>query len=185
MDDGQIIELYWARSEKAIEETAARYSRYCHSIAMGILHNQQDAEECVNDTYLRAWDAIPPQRPRHLAAFLGRITRNLALDLYQRYSAKKRGMGQAALALSELNDCIPSPGNVEQEVSEQALTRSIEQFLFASPKLKRDVFILRYWHLMPIREIAKTYGISQSKTASMLHRTRQQLKTHLMEEGVL
>lgn len=185
MDDGQIIDLYWARSENAIRETANKYGQYCRTIAYNILHNHEDAEECLSDTYLKAWGAMPPQRPRHLAAFLGRITRNLSLDRYKKITAQKRGLRQTALALSELGDCIPGDNSADQALDERALVESIEKFLYSCPKPKRDVFIRRYWYLSSIKEIAGDYGMGESKTASMLQRTRNQLKTHLREEGII
>ena len=108
MEDSQIVDLYWERSENAINETATKYSRYCHYISFNILHNDEDVEECVNDTYFRAWKAMPPKRPTYLAIFLGKITRNLSIDRYKKYSAEKRGLGQMELALSELDEAIPS-----------------------------------------------------------------------------
>ena len=185
MEDEQIIDLYWARSENAISETANKYGSHCRAIAFNILRSDQDAEECLNDTYLRAWDAMPPERPRHLSAFLGRITRNLSLDRYKQNTAAKRGRGQTALALDELSACIPGEESVGEALDLMALTASLERFLYAQPRLKRDVFIRRYWYLSPIKEIARDYGMSQSKTASMLHRTRIHLKAHLEEEGVI
>lgn len=185
MEDEQIIGLYWSRSERAIAETANKYGGCCRAIAYNILHDDRDAEECLNDTYLRAWGAMPTQRPNCLAAFLGRITRNLSLDRYQRSAAKKRGRGQTILALEELAGCVPGEDSVEGAFDERALVESLEQFLLALPRLKREVFIRRYWYLSSIRDIAGDYGMSESKTASMLHRTRIQLKAHLKEEGVL
>lgn len=185
MEDEQIIGLYWSRSEQAIAETANKYSGYCHAIAYGILHSEQDAEECLNDTYLKAWGAMPPRRPDCLAAFLGKITRNLSLDRYEKNAAAKRGGGQTALALEELMDCVPAEGGVERAFDETALTESLEKFLRSVPRLKRDVFVRRYWYLSSIREIADQYGMSESKTASMLHRIRTKLKAYLEEEGVL
>lgn len=184
MNDNEIIELYWHRSETAIAETDEKYGRYCHTISFNVLHNDGDAEECVNDTYLGAWKSMPPQRPNRLSTFLGKITRNLSLDKYKLYSAEKRGMGQTTLALSELEDCIPAENNVEQAFDELALVESIEKFLYAQPKIKRDVFVQRYWYLCAIKEIADENRMSESKIASMLLRMRKQLKLHLEKEGV-
>ncbi|MGI6687312.1 MAG: RNA polymerase sigma factor [Christensenellales bacterium] len=185
MEDDQIIDLYWARSECAIAETENKYGRYCHTIAYNILRNDQDAEECLNDTYIKAWDVMPPQRPNHLAAFLGRITRNLSLDRYRMNRAGKRIPGQIPLVLSELEDCIPAEESVEKIIDDMALTESLERFLYALPRLKRNIFIRRYWYLSSIKEIAHAYGMSESKTISMLHRLRLQLKTHLREDNIL
>lgn len=185
MEDDQIIDLYWARSERAIAETENKYGRYCHTIAYNILRNDQDAEECLNDTYIKAWDVMPPQRPNHLAAFLGRITRNLSLDRYRMNRAGKRAPGQLPLVLSELEDCIPAEESVEKIINDMVLTESLERFLYALPRLKRNIFIRRYWYLSSIKEIAQAYGMSESKTTSMLHRLRLQLKTHLREDNIL
>ena len=184
MEDDKIIDLYWERSETAISETSEKYGRYCLYIANNILHNDEDATECVNDTYLGAWNAMPPQRPNRLSTFLGKITRNISLNRFKQYRAEKRGFGQTSLVLSELEDCIPAADNVEKAVDEMDLVESINRFLYALPDAKRKVFVRRYWYLSPIRDIAEQYGISESKTASMLFRMRNELKNHLEKEGI-
>lgn len=184
MKDHEIIDLYWKRKETAISATAEKYGKYCHTISYNILHNNEDAEECVNDTYLGAWKSMPPQRPEHLSAYLGKITRNLSLNRFKRYTAEKRGLGQTELVLSELEDCIPSETGVEQVIDEMVLVNSINQFLRAQSEQKRNIFIRRYWYLYPIRDIAENYGMSESKAASMLFRMRNELKTHLEKEGI-
>lgn len=185
MDDHAIIDLFWERSDAAIEETAKKYSRYCYYISFNILHDNRDAEECVNDTYLRAWNAMPPKRPNNLAAFLGKITRNLALNKYKLRSAKKRGMGQTELVLAELEDCIPSLARVEDAVDEMQLREAINHFLADSPQIKRRIFIRRYWYMSAIRDIAEQYGMSESKVKSVLLRMRNQLKAKLEMEGII
>lgn len=184
MDDGQIIDLYWARSETAITETANKYSKYCHTIAYNILHSNEDAEECVNDTYMRAWSAMPTQRSTRLSAFLGKITRNLSLNRYEHYAAEKRGMGQVPLALDELHDCIPCSDSVEQTVDDQTLIEIINSFLEFMPTETRKIFMRRYWYLSPIKEIAVDYAISESKTKMTLLRTRNVLRDILEKEGI-
>lgn len=188
MDDREIIALYWERSDEAILETSRKYSRYCHSISFNILGNHEDAEECVNDTYLRAWNSIPPNRPNHLSAYLGRITRNLSFDKYRRRTAEKRGLGQAALALSELEDCLPGSANVarmvEEASEEKILIEAINSFLEGLPLESRMVFMRRYWHVSSIQEIARSFHMSESKVKSILFRTRKKLKAHLEEEGI-
>jgi len=184
MKDHEIVELYWKRSEAAITETADRYGSYCHAISYNILNNTEDAEECVNDTWLGAWKSMPPQRPNRLATFLGKITRNLSLNRFKQYAAEKRGGGQTELALSELEDCIPAPTTVEQIVEEETLVDSLNRFLYAQPEQKRNIFIRRYWYLYPIRDIAEAYGMSESKIASLLFRMRNELKKHLEKEGI-
>lgn len=185
MDDNEIVELFWERSENAIAETSKKYSRYCHYISYNILHNNEDAEECANDAYFRTWNAIPPKRPDCLATFLGKITRNLSLDRYKRYTAEKRGLGQTVLVLSELEDCVPAAMDVEQATNEMFLVKALNAFLAALPKINRVVFIQRYWYLCAIKEIAEQNGMSESKVKSMLFRIRNELKKHLEKEGII
>ena len=182
MNDQEIIALYWAKEERAISATAEKYGGYCHTIAYNILYDHFEAEECVNDTYLGAWNSIPPQRPNRLAAFLGKITRNLALNRYKRNHAAKRGGGQVEIALSELENCIPDVKGVEQVAEETLLVSVINRFLFAQSKTKRNIFILRYWHLYSIRDIADMYGERESKVKSLLFRMRNELKKILEKE---
>lgn len=184
MSDNEILDLYWNRSENAINATAEKYGNYCHAISYNILHNDEDAEECVNDTWLGAWKSIPPHRPNRLSAYLGKITRNLSLNRFKQYNAQKRGLGQTEPVLSELEDCIPSQNDVEQAVCEMILVQSIEQFLYALPAQNRNIFIRRYWYLSSIKDIAKAYGMSESKLTSLLFRMRKELKEHLEKEGI-
>ena len=184
MDDGQIIDLYWARSETAISETANKYNKYCHTIAFNILHNSEDSEECVNHTYMRAWNAMPPKRPNRLSTFLGKITRNLSLNKYEKYAAEKRGCGQVPLALDELQDCVPAAGNVEQSIEDAELIAIFNRFLVALPTDTRKVFMQRYWYLCPIKEIAEDYSFSESKVKMTLLRARNELKQILEKEGI-
>lgn len=185
MEDKQIVALYWERSEQAITETDIKYGAYCRTIAGNILSDEQDMEECVSDTYLRAWNTMPPQRPAILSAFLGKITRNLSLDRFRTRTAQKRGAGQTVLALSELEECIPASASTEEIVELQLLTGIIERFLHALSDEKRRIFLQRYWYLMPVREIAQQNGMSESKITSMLHRTRKELRTCLEKEEIL
>ncbi|MBR2894867.1 MAG: sigma-70 family RNA polymerase sigma factor [Oscillospiraceae bacterium] len=184
MYDHEIVALYWERNETAVSATADKYGKYCHTISYNILNSEQDAEECVNDTWLGAWKSMPPQRPRYLAAYLGKIVRNCSLDRFRMYTAEKRRGGQAEIALSELKECIPSSVTIEQIVDEHMLADSINRFLYAQPQQKRNIFIRRYWYLNSIREIAVGYGISESKVTSQLFRIRKELKRHLEEEGI-
>ncbi len=185
MNDNEIIELFMERSETAISQTEKKYGKYCYYIAHNILHNKQDSEECVNDTYLRAWNAIPPKRPNNLATFLGKITRNLALDKYKYNNSEKRGNGQSVLALDELNECIPAENDIEKAVSDKELAATLNSFLAGLPKEKRQVFVRRYWYLCSISEIANDYAISESKTKVMLLRTRKELKYYLEKAGIV
>ncbi len=185
MDDKQIIELYNERSETAISETANKYGRYCYHIAYNILYNAQDSEECVNDTYLKTWETIPPQCPNKLSVFLGKITRNLALNRYKYYTREKRGGGQTFLALDELSECIPAVDNTEQATDEQELIDVLNRFLRSLPTEKRIIFLRRYWYLSSIKEIADDFGISESKVKMTLLRTRNALQQVLEKEGIV
>lgn len=185
MDDQRIVELYWARCERAISETADKYGGYCYSIAHHILQDEQDSEECVNDTYMNAWNAMPPHRPQMLSAFLAKITRNLSINRYKHNCAKKRCDGQMALALEELKDSIPSGHNVEQETEDRFVLEVLNRFLESLPEEKRIVFMLRYWYVRSVPEIARACEMSESKVKMMLHRTRKELKSCFEKEGIL
>ena len=184
MNDQKIVELYWARSEAAIDETAKKYGKYCHRIAYNILFDDEDSKECVNDTYLNAWESIPPHRPNPLATFLGKITRNLSLNRYQRKNAAKRGGGQLPLVLDELYECIPAPGSEDQIIDDLLLAELINRFLSELSPESRRIFMRRYWYMSPIAEIAKSYSITQSKVKMSLLRSRNALKELLIKEGV-
>lgn len=184
MNDHEIVGLYWERKEIAITASADKYGSYCHSISYNILHNNEDAEECVNDTWLGAWKSMPPHRPERLSTYFGKITRNLSLNRFKKYAAEKRGFGQTKLVLSELEDCIPDETNVEQIIDEQILVKAINDFLYAQPEQKRNIFIRRYWYLYPIKDIAAAYGISESKVASTLFRMRKDLKDNLKRKEI-
>lgn len=184
MDDKEILSLYRARNQDAIAQTAKKYGRYCKKIAFGILRIREDSEECVNDTYLRAWNAIPPQSPKRLSAFLGRITRNLALDRLEHLSAQKRGGGQTMLALDELQECIPASECIERAVSDAQLSEVLERFLEALPTEKRKIFLQRYWYLLSVKEIAENLSVGESKVKMTLSRTRTALKQYLEKEGI-
>ncbi len=184
MEDSRIVELYWTRSESAIDETAAKYGKYCYSIANNILANTEDAQESVNDTYLGAWNSIPSHRPSILSSFLGKITRRISIKKWQELHADKRGGGEIVLALDELSDCVPSEQSVEQEIEVAELSKIIDDFVMTLPVTEMRVFICRYWYLDSISDICQHFGYSQSKVKSMLHRTRQKLLLHLKKEGV-
>lgn len=184
MKDIEIVELYWNRDETAITATANTYSSYCYSIAYNILNNKEDAEECINDTWLGAWNSIPPQRPEQLSTYLGKLTRNFALNRYKLQNAQKRCANQVALALSELDGCIPSQQNIEQVLDEMALVSALNKFLYAQPRTERNIFVGRYWYLYSIRELAEGYRMRESKVTSLLYRMRKKLKLHLEKEGI-
>ena len=184
MDDKQIIDLYWDRSELAIAETDRKYRRYCYRIAFHILADSQDSEECVSDTYLRVWSVIPPKRPVKFPAFLAKITRNLALNRYEKRTADKRGGGEVSVALDELAECIPDPNSVERMVDNRFLSDKLNLFLEELPAQTRKIFLRRYWELCSIHEIAEIYGISESKVKVSLFRTRGKLRAFLEREGI-
>ena len=183
MDDNHIIDLYWDRSEEAIAQTDKKYGRYCYSIAYNILTNQEDAEESVSDTYMAAWEAIPPRRPAVLSTFLGKITRHISIDRWRTRSAHKRGGGEIVLALEELEDCVADMQDVEEEYQRKELVKAYVKFLDVLPVTERRVFLCRYWYMESIGDIAAKFGFSQSKVKSMLHRTRGKLRKQLAEEG--
>ena len=182
MEDQGIIALFFDRSEQAIAETDKKYGGYCYSIAYNILFNREDSEECVNDTYLAAWNTIPPRRPNFLNAFLAKMTRHISIDRWRKRSAKKRGGGEIFLALEELEDCVDS-SSTETEYEKKELSRVLNQFLSSLPETERNVFLCRYWYLDSIQTISEVSGFSQSKVTSMLHRLRGKLRKKLSEEG--
>ena len=184
MEDNQIIALFWARDEKALTETEQKYGSYCRTIAYNILQSREDSEECVNDTWLRAWNAMPPQRPNILQAFLGKITRNLSLDRYKLGRAAKRGGGQTDVALEELEQCIPAGGNVEEAVALNELSRLLDDFLRTLPERECCIFLRRYWFVDSTADIARRYKMPEGSVKSGLYRTRQKLRDYLEKAGV-
>ena len=183
MEDNKIVDLYWARSEQAIRETQRKYGRYCFSIASNILPFREDAEESVNDTYLAAWNAMPPSRPGVLSTFLGKLTRRISIDRWRNLSAGKRGGGTVDLALDELAQCIPGGQDPSVELEARELARAVGRFLDTLPPIQRQVFLMRYFHLSKLQTIAEELHISPGKVKSMLHRTRTKLRAHLQKEG--
>lgn len=182
MTDNEIIELYWQRSEDAIFCTMREYGGYLIKLALNILHIREEAEECVNESYLSAWNQIPPDRPEKLLPYLGRITRCLALNRYDYLNAKKRGT-DFTLQLSELEDCLSSGDTTQQQVDNQALSQAISAFLKSQDIESRNMFIRRYWYSDSAKEIAKRYGVRESTVKSQLFRLRGRLKNYLIEEG--
>ena len=184
MEDIEIIDLYWARSEAAIAESAKKYGRYCKSIANNILSSDEDSEECVNDTWMGAWKSMPDQRPSRLAVFLGKIARNIALNKLDHRKAKKRN-SEFDLILSELGDCVRDPEDVESRSDEAETARAVSAFLRTVDADSRGVFLRRYWYADPVADIAKRFGMSEAKVKSMLFRLRNKLREHLMGEGII
>ena len=185
MDDQKIVELYWARDEEAIRHTADRYGQYCYAIAYNILSVREDSEECVNDTYLDAWNSMPPHKPNILSAFLGKITRRIAIDRWRESRAQKRGGGEMALALDELSECVAAQSDVVREVETLEVAAAVQKFLNTLPDTERRVFVRRYWHMEAVADLATRFGCGQSRIKSMLHRTRKKLQEHLREEGLV
>ena len=185
MEDHEIIDLYYDRAQQAITETSSKYNAYCMHIARAILGDEEDAKECVNDTWLKAWNTIPPQKPNHLAAYLGRITRNASIDRMRTRTRKQRGGHETELVLEELQDCIAHSTNVEREIEGCELAAAINAFLKTLSAFDRNVFVCRYWYLDPVRDIAKAAHASESRIKSILFRLRKKLRVYLEEEGLL
>lgn len=185
MEDSQIVALYFQRDERALEETARKYGKYCFSIAHNILGNHEDAEEAVSDTYLGAWATIPPHKPVVLSTFLGKIARRTAIKRWEKGRTQKRGGGEPALALEELSQFLSDGQTPETAMENAELTKLLNGFLQKLPKEERTVFVCRYWYFDPVADIAKRFGFSQSKVKSMLARTRKKLHKTLQQEGML
>ncbi|MBE6608091.1 MAG: RNA polymerase sigma factor [Ruminococcaceae bacterium] len=183
MEDREIIELFWSRDESAVSVLDEKYGEFCRHIAFNILHSQEDSEECVNDTYLKVWNAIPPQRPTFLRAFLSRITRNLAFDRCRLKMREKRGGGEVAIALSELENCISSRADVQEEYDTKELGEAIGRFLRTISERDRDVFVARYYFVTEVEEISEKLGIDVKQVWNILSRTRKKLKDFLEKEG--
>ncbi len=162
MDDGQIVQFYWDRDERAIPATADKYGNYCTSIAKNILGNPEDAEECVNDTYMRAWNSMPPHRPNVLSAFLGKITRNVSLNRYKQNTADKRGGGEVLAVLEEIAELVSDTDSVEQEVDRRELVKAIDAFLDRLPTEKRSLFLCRYWYFDSVSDLASRFGMTEN-----------------------
>ena len=182
MEDRAIIDLYFARSEDAVGETARKYGAYCHRIAHNILQRREDAEECVNDTYLAAWNAMPPERPTCLRAFLGRITRNLSIARYRRDRAKKRFAGIEAL-LSELDECLPGGADPAAALDEALLTAAIAYWLAGLDVDDRALFLRRYWYGDAVKALAEECGVGENRMAQRLRRLRASLRDALEKGG--
>ncbi|MCI8943064.1 MAG: sigma-70 family RNA polymerase sigma factor [Oscillospiraceae bacterium] len=184
MEDTAIIDLYWLRSEDAIQETAAKYGAYCRSIARGLLANAQDEEECVSDTWIRAWNAMPDERPNRLKLFLGKITRRLACDALRSRTAQKRGGGVYVEALEELGECVPSVPGADRIVEDRELEEVLDRFLRTLPERDCNVFLRRYWYGETLEEAARRYGMKLNTVKTSLYRSREKLRKYLEKEGV-
>ena len=183
MDDSKIVSLYWDRNEQAIAESEEKYGEYCYRIAFYILNEKNDADESVNDTWLAAWNSMPPHRPSVLKTFLGKLTRCISINKRNNNTAQKRGGGRIDEALSEFEECMPDNNTPEKEIELKLLQNILTDFIRGLNNTERNIFLGKYWHLYSIEQLASHYGFSQSKVKSMLLRTRKKLKKRLTEEG--
>ena len=184
MQDEQIVQLYWNREERAISAIAEKYGKYCSAIAINILGNRQDAEECVNDTYLKAWNSIPPHRPAVLSAFLGKITRNLSLNRFRYNTAAKRGGSELPLVLDELSEIVAGRDDVENELKDKELLEAIQTFLRSLSPKKRSIFGSRYWKTESVSQIAARHGMSAGAVSMLFGRLRENLRKDLLKRGI-
>ena len=183
MEDDRIVQLFWDRDESAITQTDYKYGNYCTAIAKNILGNMEDAQECVNDTYMNAWNSMPDHRPKMLSTYLGKITRNLSFNRYKSNHAEKRGGSEISSVLDELSEFVSGRENVEQEIEYRELIKAIESFLETLSPKKRSIFICRYWYSDSISDIAIQHGMRQNAVSMTLKRQRLKLKQYLIERG--
>ena len=183
MEDSGIIRLYWERDERAIPATAGKYGHYCTGIARNIVGSREDAEECVSDTWLRAWNAMPPHRPAVLSAFLGKIVRNIAFNRYRYNTAGRRGGGELPAVLDELEELVSGAEDVDRALDDRALTAAVDEFLDGLPERKRNIFVRRYWYTESVTAIAARYGMSTGAVSMTLARLREKLREHLRKGG--
>lgn len=185
MEGKEIVELFFNREETAIEAASQKYGGYCGKIAMNILGSQEDSEECLNDTFFKAWEMIPPNKPQRLSTFLGKLTRNIAINRLRQQKAQKRGGGEGVAVFDEISEFTPDKFSVETEAEQKELVNAINEFLNKLPIKKRNVFICRYWYCDSVKEIAANQGLSESNVSVILNRTGQKLKQHLTQKGMI
>lgn len=183
MDDKTIVQMYWDRDENAISATSEKYGSYCLSIARNILDNHEDAEECVNDAYMRTWNSIPTNKPSLLSVYLGKIVRNLSFNLYKKNKAEKRGSGNIDLVLDELSELVADPSKPEDELDCKLLSEAINSFLAGIPADKRKLFVCRYWYADSVKDIAKRSEMTENNVSVTLSRLRTGLHNYLSEKG--
>lgn len=183
MEDSEIVRLFLERNEQAVAETMAKYKGYCTKIALNILFSQEDAEECVNDAFMKLWELIPPNEPEILSVFIGMITRNLAINRYRQSLTQRRGNGELAVAFDELSEVISDSADIENEAERRELLDEINKFLKKLPEKKRNIFICRYWHCDSLRDIAARFSVSESNVSVILNRTRKKLCEYLQKRG--
>lgn len=184
MQDGKIVDLYWARSERAVTETENKYGKYLHRVAANLLGDLSDAEECVNDTYMGAWSSMPTHRPARLAPYLAKLTRWLALGKLREGNALKRGGGELTLALDELAETLDSGFDTQRALEYKELARAVKRLLSELPQGERDMFLARYWYAASIKELAESFDCSEGRVKTTLHRTRKKLAAALEKEGL-
>lgn len=183
LDDKEIIAMLFDRDEDAVGALAGKYGSYCSAIARNILENREDAEQCVNDAYMRAWESIPPQRPKLLSAFLAKITRHLAIDRYRREHSAKRGGNETALIFEELEECVSDGSSVESETERREIIAAVNRFLGRLPARSRVMFVARYCYCESVKSIAARFGIKENSVSVSLARTRGQLRDFMRKEG--
>lgn len=183
MNDDAIIHLYWNRDETAITETSRKYGNYCYSIAYNILYNKEDSEECVNDTYSKVWNSIPPQKPSVFSAFIGRIVRNISLDRYRKNVAEKRGGKTIPAILEEIGEISTDSPSPEDDIVRKDLAKAISDFLYDLPVEKRVMMVRRYWYADDIKSIAARLGTSENNISSSIRRIRIKLRDYLLARG--
>lgn len=183
MEDSKIVELYLEKNENAIRETDSKYGAYCFTIADNILHDREDSEECVNDTWLKTWNSIPPHKPTRLRMFLAKITRNLSFNRFNSRTAAKRGGGEIVLVLDELAECIACESDITSEYEARELGQCVRRFVRSLPEREGNIFVRRYFFTEAISEIADRYDLSENNVAVILSRTRKKLKNDLIREG--
>ena len=183
MEDSEIVSLFLERNEQAVAEAMAKYKGYCTQIALNILYSREDAEECVNDAFMRLWELIPPNEPEILSIFIGMITRNLAINRYRQTLTQKRGRGGLDVAFDELSEVLSDNANIENEAERSELLDEINKFLRKLPEKKRNIFICRYWYCDSLRDIAARFSVSESNVSVILNRTRQSLREYLQKRG--
>ncbi len=184
MEDREIVQLYWDRNEDAIPQTMPKYGNYCSAVAKNILGDPLDAEECVNDAYMAAWNSIPPHRPERLATYVGKLVRNLAINRREKNLAAKRGGGEIALILDELSECVAARDSVEETVGMNEVTEAINAFLATLPARRRQIFVRRYWYSDSIAAIAERYEMGTGAVSMVLARVRKALQGYLSERGL-
>lgn len=183
MEDAEIVELYWARDEDAVSQTKTKYGAYLNRVAYNILSDLEDSQECVSDTLLAAWRSMPDNRPKNLRTYLGKITRQVSIDLYRRRNRMKRYASEYAISLEELGDSFTDGRTPEDELNARLLTETVNRFLRTLPDEARNTFIGRYYFFDSVKNVARYCGMSESKCKSILYRTRQSLKVYLQKEG--